>query len=557
MSELPNALSFGAVAARSGRWLPLIGASSLVGSLAALALPLTLAAAVDALVTGDDAAAPMALAATLIAVGVICEVVDAFAGAACSASVTTWLRRGLIRRVLSLEPRHLRRFEPGDLTARVSAVSADAAQAGPATVAAATVLLPSVGSLVMLTYLDWWPAAAFVASLGLAALVLRLFTARTTAAVAAYQGVQGRMAARLSEALAGRRTIAAAGTTDREAARVLAELPSLAERGAEMWRVLAAAGSQSALVAALTTVGVLLAAGAAVASDRLSPGELLAATQYAMTGSGIGALIGVFATLARARAATDRLAEVADLPTVAYGPQELPEGPGRLEFRCVTVEEDGRTLLDRIDLTIPGGTVAAVVGASGSGKTVLAHLAARLRDPDGGEVLLDGNPLFLLRHDALRRAVGCAFERPVLVGPTLAEAIGPGRSDAEVAAAAAAADVHGFASRLPRGYATPLDQAPMSGGEAQRIGLARALHAERLLVLDDSTSNLDAVTEGRVLDALTAAGDARSRTRLLVTHREATAARADLVVWLDSGRIRAVGPHERLRSDPDYRKAFE
>lgn len=553
---MPDALSFRAVAARSGRWLPLIGASSLVGSLAALALPLTLAAAVDALVAGHDAAAPMALAATLIAVGVVCEVADAFTWAACSASVTAWLRRGVVRRILALEPRHLRRFEPGDLTARVSAVSADAAQAGPAIVAAATGLLPSIGSLAMLVYLDWWPAAAFVASLGLAALVLRLFTVRTTAAVAAYQAVQGRIAARLSEALAGRRTIAAAGTTDREADRVLGELPSLAERGIETWRVLAATGAQSALVAALTTAGVLLAAGAAVASDRMSPGELLAAAQYAMTGAGIGALTGVFALLARARAATARLAEVADLPAVAYGPHELPEGTGHLEFRCVTVKDNGKTLLDEVDLAIPGGTVAAVVGASGSGKTVLAHLAARLRDPESGEVLLDGTPLSLLSHDALRRAVGCAFERPVLVGPTLAEAIGPGRSTEEVVAVAVAADVHGFASRLPLGYETPLDQAPMSGGEAQRIGLARAFHAERLLVLDDSTSNLDAVTESRVLDALTAAEDSRSRTRLLITHREATAARADLVVWLDSGRIRAVGPHERLRADPNYRKAF-
>ena len=94
----------------------------------------------------------------------------------------------------------------------------------------------------------------------------------------------------------------------------------------------------------------------------------------------------------------------------------------------------------------------------------------------------------------------------------------------------------------------------MSGGESQRLGLARAWHARRLLVLDDATSSLDMVTEMQISRTLTA--DHGRRTRLIVTHRAATAARADLVVWLDAGRVRAVGPHGRLWSDPAYREVF-
>ena len=109
--------------------------------------------------------------------------------------------------------------------------------------------------------------------------------------------------------------------------------------------------------------------------------------------------------------------------------------------------------------------------------------------------------------------------------------------------------------RLPGGYSAPLAETPMSGGELQRLGLARALAQEaRLLVLDDATSSLDTATEAEIASVLTAhAGD---RTRLIVTHRTTTAARADLVAWLDAGRIRALGPHHTLWSDPAYRAIF-
>ncbi|MGH3930321.1 MAG: ABC transporter ATP-binding protein, partial [Pseudonocardiaceae bacterium] len=124
-----------------------------------------------------------------------------------------------------------------------------------------------------------------------------------------------------------------------------------------------------------------------------------------------------------------------------------------------------------------------------------------------------------------------------------------------VRTAARATHVHEFVSRLPRGYDTPLAGAPMSGGEAQRLGLARAWCAERLLVLDDATSSLDMVTEMQISRTLTDCGPDRV-TRLIVTHRVSTAARADLVVWLEQGRVRAVGPHNQLWEEPAYRKVF-
>jgi ATP-binding cassette subfamily B protein len=239
---------------------------------------------------------------------------------------------------------------------------------------------------------------------------------------------------------------------------------------------------------------------------------------------------------------------------VGYGTRELPDGPGRVEFRNVTVRADDTVLLDGIDLTVPGGSTVAVVGQSGSGKSVLAGLAARLRDPDAGQVLLDGLPLTELSHDTLRAAVACAFERPVLVGESIIDAIGPGLESPLVESAARAVHAHEFVSRLPEGYRTRLAEAPMSGGELQRLGLARAWRAERVLVLDDATSSLDMVTEMQIGNTLV--GEADERTRLIVTHRAATAARADLVVWLDSGRIRRIGPHDTLWESAEYRAVF-
>ncbi|EST35835.1 ATP-binding cassette domain-containing protein, partial [Streptomyces roseochromogenus] len=227
-------------------------------------------------------------------------------------------------------------------------------------------------------------------------------------------------------------------------------------------------------------------------------------------------------------------------------------------LRAVTAIRGGRTLLDGVDLTVPGGTTLAVVGRSGAGKSLLAQLAGRLTDPDAGEVLLDGVRLRDLTHAELRRAVAYAFERPALPGTTIEDTIAFGHTaatPAAVRAAARRAHADDFVRRLPAGYATRTAAAPRSGGESQRLGLARAFaHGGRLLILDDALSSLDTVTEHRITETLLAADP--DRTRLLIAHRATTAARADRVAWLDAGRVRAVGTHRELWREPEYRAVF-
>ncbi|MFH0244554.1 ABC transporter ATP-binding protein [Streptomyces sp. HK10] len=527
---------------------------------AAVALPAALGHTLDLALDGaGEAARWTALCALLVAAEVLLDAVSARLTGTTDARSTAWLRRRGLGHLLAVGPRRAARFTHGDLVTRLSGNAAEAGAAPTAAATAVSSLLTPLGALVALVLVDPWPAAAFCAGVPLLVLLLRAFARGSSDSVSRYQRVQGEIAARLVEALAGARTLAAAGTADRESTRVLAPLPELAAHGRRMWHVYGQAMVGGGVLVPLLTIAVVAVGGVRLAAGELSVGELLAASRYAALAAGIGAVTGRLGALVRSRAAARRVGELLAVPPVAYGCRDLPpDGTGRLELRRVTAVRGGREVLRGVDLVVPGGATMAVVGRSGSGKSTLAALAGRLADPDGGRVLLDGVPLDGLDPAALRREVGYAFERPALFGRTVGEAVAfgaydPGPGAVEDAARAASADA--FVRRLPAGYGTALANAPLSGGEFQRLGLARAFaHAGRLLVLDDATSSLDSVTELQVSRALT--GRVRAGTRLLIAHRVSSAARADLVAWLEDGRVRAVGPHEALWELPDYRAVF-
>lgn len=545
-----------------GGWLPLLGVVALLGAAAELLLPAVLGLAVDAALGYGDFHWTLVVGALLLVI-VASDTLGNLAGGSATARATGRLRHRFLRHVLGLEPRTAARRPVGDLVARLVSQATDAAQAGTTVVLGVAALLPTAGSVIALTVLDPLLGLTFLVGLLLLAVVMRSFVADASAAISGYQRTQGLIAGRLVEALAGARTIAAAGTVATEIGRVLVPLRRLGEYGNRTWSTLARAATGSAALAPLLQLAILGVAGWSVAVGRLTPGQLLAALRYAALGAGLGAVVATLNQVVRARAGAKRLDEVLDEEPQPHGSADLPPGPGELTFRHVTVRDDqGKPILRDICLRVPGGCMLAVVGGSGAGKSTLAAIAGRLRDPDAGDVLLDGVPLRSLSRRALRRAIGFAFERPALVGDTVGEAmaLGPQRLTtedglpAEVWWAARLAAIDGYVERLPEGHRTRLADAPMSGGEAQRLGLARALRAERLLILDDATSSVDAATHRRIAQAL--AVDLAGRTRLLVTHQAATADAADLVAWLDGGRLRAVGRHRDLWADPAYRAIF-
>ncbi|KAA9377477.1 ABC transporter ATP-binding protein [Microbispora cellulosiformans] len=548
---------------RGGPWLAVLTVTALAGAAADLLVPAALGRALDAVVRASpDLPETVAAAALLAGLVVACDALGVLAAGVSGARAARWLRTRVVTHTLSAGTGMTRHLAPGEIVTRAGVNVEEAGRTPEAVVTAATLVIPSAGSVVALALIDPWLAVTLVAGLLLIVAVLRAFMRKTTAASGGYQEAQGQIAGMLVGALAGARTISAAGTEDREAARVLAPLPRLRAHGLALWRLQARAGVQAAVVVPLLEIAVLAVGGLRLSAGGLTVGELLAAARYVVLGAGLGSALGYAARIARARSAAQRLEQLLAVPPPAYGSRTLPPGPGTLELRDVTVRADGVRLLSGISFVVPGGTCTAVVGRSGSGKSSLAAVAGRLADPERGVVLLDGVPLRELGREPLRRAVGYAFERPALFGRTLGEAVGFGlpahdeNDENTVRAAAVAACADSFVRRLPLGYATPVEEAPMSGGEIQRIGLARAFaQAGRVLILDDAMSSLDTVTERQVGRALT--GSLADRTRLVVAHRVTTAAQADQVVWLEDGRVRAIGTHERLWADPGYRAVFQ
>lgn len=547
---------------RGGAWGVFQAAVSLLLAGVYLVLPAVTGRTVDAVLGRGDTALWLTLSAVTVALLVVCDAADDYAGAAANARCTAWLRHTLLGHVLDLGAPAARRHTPGDLVARLVGNTARAGSAPSGLVWAVTELVPPVGAVVALALIDPWLCLTFVAGLPLVVLVVRAFVRDVSDLNDRYFATQGDIATRFVDALTGIRTITAAGTTAREAERILTPLPELHRHGLGMWRAFARVSARDAAIVPLLEVAVLAVAGLGLAQGRITPGQMLAASGYVLLATGVSSLVASVNRLAFARATAGRVAEVLGEPAVAYGGTRLPPGGGgRLEFRGVTVRNPaGGAALDTIDLDVPAGALTAVVGRSGSGKSLLAALAGRLADPDEGEVRLDGVPMRDVDHAELRRAVAYGFERPVLLGETFADAIGFGPrtpGGGEVRAGAAAARADDFIRTMPEGYGTRLAEAPLSGGETQRVGLARAFVQStpygRLLVLDDVTASLDTVTEHHIGQALTGTGPLAHRTRLVVTHRASTAARADVVVWLDAGRVQGVGTHRALWAEAGYR----
>ncbi|MFD2767977.1 ABC transporter ATP-binding protein [Micromonospora eburnea] len=532
-----------------------------------LALPSAAATAIDRVTGGGAPGSALVLLAGLIAIRVLIEAMDRVTETRAVTRIAARLRHRFTRHLFRLGVPGRTGHHTGDLLTRLTGNTAAGARGVPSLITVAVETAASLGGLIALTVIDWWLGAAFLLGVAPAVGLLRVLMRQVRGRYGDYLRHQGDIAARLTDTLAGIRTIRASGTADREIARVLAPLPALARTGHQTWRVQRDISWQLDVVLTGLRTLVLGIAGFGLVQGRITPGEFLAASLYLGFALGFLYQSDTLAYLAHAQANAGRVTEILDeRPRGRAAPpgttllDRLPAtGPGRLSLRQVSVTHDGHRILDRVDLDVPAGATVALVGPSGAGKTTLAMVAGRLVDPDEGEVRIDGVRVDRVTPAGLRGDIGYAFDQPVLLGDTVRDAITYGRPDAadeDGERAARIAQATDFVERLPAGFDTPLSQVPLSGGELQRLGLARAVaHGGRIMILDDATSSLDTATEARVTAALTSG--LAGRTRLVVAHRAATAARADTVAWLEGGRIRAVGPHGRLWADhPEYRSVF-
>ncbi len=314
-----------------------------------------------------------------------------------------------------------------------------------------------------------------------------------------------------------------------------------------------------AFSAGATAIAMLIG-GTHVLAGSLTIGSLLVLiTYFNSLYAPLETLAYLSSGFASARAGSRRVLEVLqsgdEAVPEAHDAKPLPAGPrsarGHVRLDGVTFGyEPGRAVLHDVTIeALPGETIA-LVGHTGAGKSTVVSLIARLVDPWQGAVLLDGMDLRAVKMESLRSSIAVLLQEPFILPLTMAENIAYGRPDAtsaEIIAAAEAAQVHEFIERLPSGYATMVGErgVNLSGGEKQRLAIARALLMDApLLLLDEPTAALDQETESALLEALERLVE--GRTTFIIAHRLSTIRKADRIVVLDQGRVVEAGSHAEL-----------
>jgi len=476
------------------------------------------------------------------------------------------LRDALFTRLERLSFSYYDRVQTGQLLTRLTNdVEQVRTFAGTGVIQLSSSVVMLVGSIVLLLRISWSLTLVTMLIIPAIFVLLMRFVRRIGPLFGQVQQTLGRLNTILQEDLQGNRVIRAFVREDYETARYRDINDSLLHKNIEATRLLSNNFPFVFLLANIGTLIIIWFGGLQVIGRQIDIGQLIAFNTYLsfllMPILTIGFLA---AQISRAGASSLRIFDILDAPlevTDKPGAVDLPPIAGRVEFRdvCFRYPSTERDILHDISFSAEPGQTVAILGTTGSGKSTLVNLIPRFYDVSGGAVLVDGHDVRDVTLASLRSQIGIVLQEALLFSGPVRDNIAYGRPDAtqdDVEAAARAAQADEFIRALPQGYDTVVGErgVGLSGGQRQRIAIARALLVSpKLLILDDSTSAVDAETELLIQQALDTLMRDRSHTAFVIAQRISTVRDADLILVLDGGRIAARGTHDELtRESPLY-----
>ena len=466
------------------------------------------------------------------------------------------LRALMFHKMVNLPTRYYDNTSSGAAIANVAFNVSQVADAGTNVI---TVLvrdtLTVVGLLGWMLYLNWKLSLIALAIAPLIVLIVRSFSGRLRRTSRSAQRSMGDITHVLDESLEGHKVVKIFGGQEYEYQRFREAANRV--RLFNMKQTVASAANVPLvqLVAAVALATIIYIATMQSAANQTTVGGFVSfITAMLMLLAPIKRLTGINESLQRGLAAAEIVFDLIDQPSEPdTGTIVLEHAKGELEFRHLSFNYEGvaTPALHDISLRIAPGETVALVGASGSGKTTLANLIPLLYHPGGGKIFLDGHDIETIKLASLRDNIALVSQDVVLFNDTIAANIAYGRrnqaSEAEVVAAAEAANAMEFISAMPKGLQTEVGEngVRLSGGQRQRIAIARALLKNApILILDEATSALDSQSEHHVQAALERL--MQGRTTLVIAHRLSTIEKADRIVALQKGRIAEIGTHREL-----------
>jgi ATP-binding cassette subfamily B protein len=423
------------------------------------------------------------------------------------------------------------------------------------------VIFLSIAVWIMLR-LDWRLAAVVLVFAPLPALIAARAAPEQTQRERSLLDRWAHIYSRFNEVLSGIVTVRSFAMEDAEKNRFLREVAAANRLVIRGVATDAGYGAASNLVIALARIWVIGLGAFLAVGGEITVGTVVAFLGYVGGLFGpVQGLSGIYQNLRKASVSLDEIFGILDVQEhLGDSPDatEITDVTGEVAFENVhfRYEQAGRPLLAGVALTVPPGGRIAIVGPSGAGKTTLMALLMRFYDPQEGRILLDGRDLRSVKQSSIRRNIGVVLQDALLFNDTVRANIAYGRpeaTDAEIEAAAKAANAHEFIARLPDGYETSVGErgSLLSVGERQRITIARALLKNPpILVLDEATSALDAESEEAVQGAIDEL--MRGRTTFVIAHRLATVVNADRIIVLRDGRIEESGTHPELMREAGY-----